>query len=111
MSDLVDHAVAAAQSNREPALQLSGEWNEPNYNKLALGWLPVAHEWSQAIKALDREVDLSQVWAALQSLANTRMDFVRTGRLDRSLTNRFGDEPPPQLSTKPVRLAVLSSCT
>jgi FkbH-like protein len=39
------------------------------------------------------------------------MDFIRTGRLDRTLQRHFGDEPPPGLATKPVRLAVLGSST
>ncbi len=52
-----------------------------------------------------------QAWDALRQLANTRLDFLRTGRLDRSLIRLFGQEPPHGLPTAPVRLAVLGAST
>lgn len=107
MSDLAEPATTSTERTlgREP-------WNcDSSYDKLGLGWLPVASGWMQAIKALDQERDLARAWDSLIALANARMDFIRTGRLDRSLITRFGDAPPPGLATKPVRLAVLSSST
>lgn len=107
MSDLAEPATTSTERTlgREP-------WNcDSSYDKLGLGWLLVASGWMQAIKALDQERDTARAWDSLIALANARMDFIRTGRLDRSLITRFGDAPPPGLATKPVRLAVLSSST
>ncbi|MDB5363798.1 MAG: methoxymalonyl-ACP biosynthesis protein [Rhodospirillales bacterium] len=46
----------------------------------------------------------------LVGLANLRMDFLRTNRLDRLLLERF-PTPPAALQTKPIRLALLASST
>ena len=78
---------------------------------LDLYWLPAAEAWPERIKKLDREDDKSAAWNELVALANTRMDFIRAGRLDRTLQRLFADAPPPGLATKPVRLAVLGSST
>jgi FkbH-like protein len=87
------------------------ELHSPSAGRLELGWLPAAKDWLADIKAADQLVDPAAAWSALVALAQTRMDFIRTGRLDRSLRKQFGDAPPPGLATKPVRLAVLGSST
>lgn len=80
------------------------------YDRLELGWLPQV-DWTSRIAAAERLADPQQAWRALTALAGTRMDFIRTGRLDRLLMRHFAEAPPPGLSTKPVRLAVLGSST
>jgi FkbH-like protein len=107
MSDVIDRAVepvAASNSGRPSTANLSS-------TALDLYWLPPAEAWPERIKQLDRQQDGAAAWRELVALANTRMDFIRTGRLDRALQKLFGDEPPPGLATKPVRLAVLGSST
>ena len=51
------------------------------------------------------------VWAAAVALANARLDFIRTNQLDEILRRTIGVEPPAELATKPVRVAILGSCT
>jgi FkbH-like protein len=74
-----------------------------------LYWLPERPDWSAALKDIDG-ADASS-WDRLRSLGNTRLDFLRTNRLDRVLQRCFGNNPPNPLDTKPVRLAVLSGST
>jgi FkbH-like protein len=74
-------------------------------------WLPPIADFSARVKALDAIEDATEAWAALVALANTRLDFLETMRLDRSLQRRFAKAPPPGLATRPVRLAVLGSAT
>ena len=76
-----------------------------------LAWLPTDANWAAQLKQLDRTTARTTVWPALIALANTRMDFIRTTRLDRSLQKFFRTEAPPGMATKPVRLAVLGSST
>lgn len=83
----------------------------PSLGALDLYWLPAAEAWPERIKQLERQQDLAAAWRELVALANTRIDFLRTGRLDRALQQLFGDGPPPGLATKPVRLAILGSST
>ncbi len=76
-----------------------------------LYWLPVAENWKEAIAAIDRNTDRQGTWRGMVALANTRLDFIQTIRLDRSLQKRFADAPPEGIASKPVRLAILSSST
>ncbi len=72
-----------------------------------LYWLPTAPDFSVRLKQIDHD---RGSWDELVGLANTRIDFVRTLRLDRSLRALFA-APPQGLATAPVRLAVLGSST
>jgi FkbH-like protein len=76
-----------------------------------LPWLPPAPEWTSELKAVEQADDRAALWRRLVALANARMDFTRTVRLDRALQKLFGSDPPAGLPTKPVRLAVLGSST
>jgi FkbH-like protein len=78
---------------------------------LPLYWLPEVENWSSRVDELDQLPDPSTVWRALVATASTRLDFVRTRRLDRALQRHFGTAPPGGLPTAPVRLAVLGSST
>jgi FkbH-like protein len=78
---------------------------------LDLYWLPPVERWAERIREVEAAPDAGAAWSAMVALANTRLDFVRTLRLDRALQRRFGETPPPGLATRPVRLAVLASST
>jgi FkbH-like protein len=75
-----------------------------------LYWLPVAPDWNEALSSVGSIPDTG-AWEKLVALANTRLDLVRTLRLDRHLVRLFGASPPASLATRPVRLAVLGSST
>jgi FkbH-like protein len=74
-------------------------------------WLPEAPDFDARVKALDGLTDPVAAWVELVALAETRLDFVRTMRLDRSLQRRFGERSPPGLAARPVKLALLGSST
>jgi HAD superfamily phosphatase (TIGR01681 family) len=81
----------------------------PPYVAFELAWLHVDDDWSLKLKDVEAgQADDS--WSALVALANTKMDFVRTIRLDRALSRLFGAHFP-RVSTKAVRLAVLATST
>jgi FkbH-like protein len=73
-----------------------------------LYWLPEAKEWTAEIKAL--ELAAANPWRTLTRLANTRLDFVRTGRLDRIAQRQLGTQLPADAQGS-IRLAVLASST
>ena len=74
-----------------------------------LHWLPPAgSNWSNVVQGLTQPD--AAAWAALVELAGSRLDGLMTVRLDRRLQRLF-PAPPPWLSTKPVRLALLGSST
>jgi FkbH-like protein len=76
-----------------------------------LYWLPEAADWRAETRALDAEPEPAKAWERLVALASTRLDLVRTNRIDVSLRRGFSAAPTSFLSTKPVRLAVLGSST
>ncbi len=73
-----------------------------------LYWLPDPPAWNEAINAL---TDAADPWTSLGRLAQYRLDFVKTAKLDKLLQQHFGAAPPAGLTTRPIRLAVLSSAT
>ncbi|MDR3439933.1 HAD-IIIC family phosphatase [Telmatospirillum sp.] len=75
-----------------------------------LSWLPSRPDWSDALRSIGNTPGPKE-WSALVSLANVRLDFVSTLRLDRRLVKLFGDAPPTGLATRSLRLAVLGSST
>ncbi|HXQ53708.1 MAG TPA: HAD-IIIC family phosphatase [Stellaceae bacterium] len=74
-----------------------------------LYWLPSDPDWPAKVKAVERDKPVA--WDSLVALANAKLDFIRTERLDTCLRGAFGTEPPKGLATKPVRLALLASST
>jgi FkbH-like protein len=80
--------------------------------KPSLTWLPTAPDFVSRIKAAEESAASGALshWVALTSLANTRLDFLRTDRLDKILRRDFV-ERPAEISTRPIRLAIMSSST
>ncbi len=74
----------------------------------SLHWLPERSDWSNALGAVETATPKS--WEQLRVLANTRMDFLQTNKLDRVLQRVF-PKPPVHLGSKPLRLAILGSST
>jgi FkbH-like protein len=72
-----------------------------------LDWLPVTEHWRERAAALSAG---TAGWDAAIALANTRLDFVRTNALDALIRRRFAG-PPPEWTSRPVRLALLGSAT
>ena len=76
-----------------------------------LYWLPEAVDWSRDIGAIDGAKDPREAWRLLAAVAGKRLGFSQTNRVDGALHRHFGDVPPTNLATKPIRLAVLGSST
>src|SRR5215475_4978456 len=74
-----------------------------------LYWLPELPDWRARVRELSNKG--AQAWDEAVALANFRLDFIRTSTLDQTTLRIFGDMPPPGLSTKPIRLALLGSAT
>lgn len=72
-----------------------------------LDHLPVREDWAERLARLPRE-STAAVWDEICELAKARLDFPMTLRLDRAAQSRF-PAAPPDLQTKPVRLAFLGS--
>ncbi|UVA79288.1 HAD-IIIC family phosphatase [Pandoraea commovens] len=74
-----------------------------------LNWLPRTPDWAKQVDALPK--DVAPAWSELVRLANENLDFVQTGKLDKRLVKAYGAQAPADLTTTPVRLAVLGSST
>ena len=74
-----------------------------------LAWLPPGATQT-GTKALLATL-ASTPWPTAIPLANTNLDFIRTNQLDTALTAALAGSIPADLAAKPVRLAILGSCT
>src|SRR5437763_1187651 len=74
-----------------------------------LYWLPEIEDWRGRLRGLGNNPETA--WDEALALANSRLDFIRTNALDQMISKIFGDAPPKNLSTKPIRLALLGSGT
>jgi FkbH-like protein len=72
-----------------------------------LHWLPRQANWSQVLASVRSGPG---TWPALCALARARVDALETRTLDRKRRNLI-PEPPPDLASPPIRLAVLASST
>jgi FkbH-like protein len=73
-----------------------------------LYWMKeVPSNWRQRASRLE---SAPNIWPEIQDLANWRLNFVLTNFLDASV-RRVSSRPPDGLTTRPVRLAILSSST
>jgi FkbH-like protein len=73
-----------------------------------LHWLPELSDWRTRLRALASSP--GSVWQNAVALAGARINFVLTNALDET-TRHLLPNPPEDLTTKPVRLAVLGSGT
>ena len=73
-----------------------------------LHWLLSLPDARERLRALPAEPDAA--WEEGVALANSRLDFLVTDSLDARI-RRVVTEPPANLTTKPIRLALLGSCT
>ena len=71
-------------------------------------WLAENPDWRAQLKQLPADPELA--WAKGMALANARLDFVKTGMLDSAMRRVLGGATP-SCAGKPVRLALLGSCT
>ena len=72
-----------------------------------LHWLPELPDWRVRLRAL---AEHSAPWEEAVRLAGARLNFVLTNALD-EVARRVIPIAPADLATKPVRLAILGSCT
>ncbi len=72
-----------------------------------LHWLPILPDWRERVRALGTH---PAPWEEVVQLANAQLNFVLTNSLD-EMKRRAFSAPPAELATKPVRLAILGSCT
>lgn len=77
--------------------------------KAGMYWLPEVQNWRNRLKALATFASVD-AWTQGVSLANSRLDFLQTNALDRAIRHVV-QSPPHDLSSKPIRLALLGSCT
>lgn len=103
MTEVAEHESPAVRS----AVQRS---HQKDSDRFGLYWLPSISDWSARLASLESERAFEHLWPNLVALANSRLDFIRTARLDRKL-NGLAETPPDSLATKPIRLAVLGSST
>ena len=75
-----------------------------------LQWLPKNPEFQKQISTI-KKAPTAEVWGLLTSIAQHDLNFLETIQVDKVLTEKFGSAPPEGISTRPIRLAVLSSCT
>lgn len=71
-------------------------------------WTPTLLDWRTQISALGLSSD---VWSSAIPLARTRLDFVCTNQLDVVVQRALMGAVPSSITAKPIRLAILSSCT
>ena len=84
--------------------------NRAESSPLCMAWLPWVQDWSARLSKVGREGNLV-VWRDLVALANARLDFGETLRLDRALLKRFAKAPPQGIETRSLRIALLGSST
>jgi FkbH-like protein len=71
-------------------------------------WLPEFAEWRSQLKQLPTDPELA--WEQGVKLANARLDFLQTNMLDAAMRRALAGKMPTAAG-KPVRLALLGSCT
>ena len=77
-------------------------------SQTGLYWLPEISDWNARLKF--KQEGSAARWDELRLLASSKIDFMRTERLAMALSKEF-PAPPETATGKPVRLAILSSCT
>jgi len=73
-------------------------------------WLPLDESWDASLRAA-QQLSKSQMAAAFVELSKHQITFVQTSKLDRAVQRLAGTDEPILPGTKPLRLAILGSCT
>ncbi len=80
---------------------------------LELTWLPELPDWKLRFDAA-RKQPVNAAWTSFVELANSRMDFVRAGQLDRAVQRYTAESLAENQAARPlpvIRLALLGSST
>jgi FkbH-like protein len=75
-----------------------------------LSWLPLKTDWNAHFQAA-KQKPFAEATADLLALANSRIDLIGTQKLDKYLQQNADAARDSLSSARPVRLAILSSCT
>jgi FkbH-like protein len=75
-----------------------------------LNWLPEREDWNEQLHAA-KVLSVENAARCLRSLANSRMQFMQVGKLDRVLQRLLADNQGVLPGLEPVKLAVLGSAT
>src|SRR5580698_9145184 len=75
-----------------------------------LYWLPLKTDWNAHLQAA-KQKPFADAMADLLALANSRIDLIGTQKLDRYLQQNADAARASLSAARPVRLAILSSCT
>ena len=75
-----------------------------------LAWLPDLPNWAELLERA-RQAPVSEAFPAFQKLANSRMDFVRAGKLDKAVQRYLLAHEGATLPWPTVKLALLGSST
>ena len=76
---------------------------------LDLSWLPEVSAWKEQLAAA-RQQPPERAFAEFQRLANSRMDFIRAGQLDKAVGRYLAEHSAPA-GIASIRLALLGSST
>jgi FkbH-like protein len=75
-----------------------------------LSWLPNDPDWDRRLQALSAD-GAEERWRTLLRLANSRIDFVQTGKLDRAAQRQAKEGIPQSVTLRRIKLALLGSST
>jgi FkbH-like protein len=73
-------------------------------------WLPQNPDFFKQINEI-KKASFKESWALLTAIAQYDLNFLETIQIDKVLNDKYGNVPPDEISTEPIRLAILSSCT
>jgi FkbH-like protein len=79
-------------------------------SSIHLAWLPPKADWAAALEGARKSAP-EEALRAFLGLANCRLDFAQTTRLDRAVQQTPDAARKKVLSGRPLRLALLGSCT
>jgi FkbH-like protein len=75
-----------------------------------LHWLPKNPDFAKQLNEI-KKAPPENAWALLTAISQYDLNFLETLQVDKILTEKSGNSPPPGLSTQPISLALLSSST
>jgi FkbH-like protein len=92
------------------AANLEGTDLPENDSRNQLWWLPHNLDWQRTVESAQRS-DPQSALEQFIALANSRIDFIQTARLDRAIQRAETWLRGLVNAAKPIRLALLGSCT